>query len=191
MPEYRDLAGNPVPNPRGEQAVADRVRQATQPMNTAVNCEECGGNFFFLVRAEQFSGGGYGSMEYRSLTASPVELRMCPCGAPLTPAPAYAPGARTVQTARDAFFQSLALAKALRERRSADKLADRIVQETASRIDLEALKTALEIRIKALEDRNAFVPEVSLVQALGVPQTPTVSKSQAKREKVQKNPEIK
>jgi hypothetical protein len=161
MPQYRDAAGNLIEKvPTQDEYLANTGRPVG---STALVCTECQGNHFYLVHAEQWAGGGYGTMEYRSLTASPYSLRVCLCGALMPPQQTYQAGARSVQSARDQFFQSIIRAQERRLERSADKLGDKIAKSAATKQELEAVKKALEDRIAALEPKTTAAPAVSSV----------------------------
>jgi hypothetical protein len=43
-------------------------------------CPRCGGTWFYKVTVEQFSDGGYGSAQFRSLSMTPETAYICLCG---------------------------------------------------------------------------------------------------------------
>ena len=56
-------------------------RRVTPPMT----CPSCGSTHFIKALAEEFSNTGYGSAEFRSLTAGsqPLSVYVCLCGTPM------------------------------------------------------------------------------------------------------------
>ena len=63
---------------------------------------ECGSTFFYTTRAEQFSAGGYGTAEFRSMSQAPKTFLVCLCGRPAFPqAGSYAHGTQAAQAEKD------------------------------------------------------------------------------------------
>ena len=137
MPTYENQDGHT--QQKNSQQPVDRIARAVNPLNTPVECEECGGTYFYTTYAEQFAGSGYGSVEFRSLSASPMPIRICLCGHPLVPKQTVMGGSQQVQSARQAFFVSAGAAIEKRKKLRPDNLL-KVVAGTA---DLESLKNSL------------------------------------------------
>lgn len=119
----------------------------TPPINTPVACELCSSTWFYSIHAEQFTGGGYGSVEMRSITGNPVQMRICLCGNPLVPQAQNFGGSRALGT-RESFYMSANAAKKYRAKHSLDHVAE----IAASPKELEALQTELD-EVKAILTR--------------------------------------
>jgi len=119
MPHYEkdDNATSQGPGARTRTTTgAERLtsQSGSSPINTPITCEQCGSTFFYAVYAEQFAGGGYGPVEMSSLTANPIQVRICLCGNPIVPQPRTL-GGSTALGNRQEFYLS---AKKAKEHRS-------------------------------------------------------------------------
>jgi hypothetical protein len=74
-------------------------------------CDNCGGAYFYVVRAEQFQAGGYGESEFRSLTNAPKTVVVCLCGRPVAPRPANYVAGAAAKTAEEVFRKSIEAAR--------------------------------------------------------------------------------
>ena len=154
MPNNNDLtqrSGNPQP-PAGE-----RFTSQGSTLNTPIECR-CGSTFFFTVYAEEFAGGGYGSIEMRSLSNGPQVLRVCPCGEVYAPSKSAAGGARQVLNARDRFYDSIKKAKGFRDRVNPDAIA----RVTASKSEVDELRDRVDALEAALQEAKQSHPILSL-----------------------------
>jgi len=67
--------------PGKQTALVDRINDLQGRANTAMACPRCNGTWFYKVTVEQFSDGGYGSAQFRSLSMTPETAYVCLCGA--------------------------------------------------------------------------------------------------------------
>jgi hypothetical protein len=116
MSEYRSPAPSMPP-------LADRLRQQSNTLNTPMECEECTGTYFYDVPAHQYSRAGYGSVEFRQLTISPVPLRVCLCGHVVAPRPI---GGKLQVASTPAFLDAMVLAARARQKNSTATLAEAV-----------------------------------------------------------------
>jgi hypothetical protein len=135
----------------------ERLQQQQRTINTPAQCDKCGSTFFYTVHAEQFAAGGFGTVEFRSLTASPVPTRVCLCGTVLMSSRSAAGGSRTVLAAREAFYDSVNGAKHYKEKLTPDKIA----QATASRSEVESLKAQVDELTALIDQLTTKLSEIS------------------------------
>jgi hypothetical protein len=134
---------------KGRQNPAERIQRAVNPINTPIVCDECGSTYFYTAHAEQFAGGGYGSIEFRSITTSPQPIKVCLCGHPLVPKQASFGGSPDVLSARNSFYASAQAASERRKKSNPDKL----VKLLATREDLELLQKSLSETLERVTAR--------------------------------------
>lgn len=127
------------------------IRTGAPTINNPIACELCGSTWFYSIHAEQFSGGGYGSVEMRSITGNPVQMRICLCGNPIVPQSQNFGGSRALGS-RESFYMSAKSAKTYREKHSLDHVAE-IAASTeelqAAQAEIAEIKTILT-RVEAL-----------------------------------------
>lgn len=129
---------------------AERVSASLNPgVNTPIECEECGSTFFISSHANQYSGGGYGSAEYREITGSPIPVRVCLCGNPIIPTAQNFGGSRALGP-RQEFQLSANMAKNYRQKNQA--LLDQVAETTPSLQEHEELKAEFELIKAKLEE---------------------------------------
>lgn len=108
---------------------------------------DCGSTFFFIVRAEQFQAGGYGSAEFRSISNSPKTTLICLCGQPFTPKPAFVTRGTVAAAQEDAFRKSVESAQKYRK----DHSMNHIAEITVSPAELQEVETRVIELAKTLE----------------------------------------
>lgn len=123
------------------------IRTGPAQINTPIECEICGSTWFYSIHAEQFSGGGYGSVEMRSITGNPVQMRICLCGNPIVPQSQNFGGSRALGS-RESFYMSAKKAKTYREKHSLDHVAE----IAASTEELQAAQAEI-VEIKVILTR--------------------------------------
>jgi hypothetical protein len=156
LPSYRDLQGNEISSSSDGR---ERISRAIAPTSQSVICDRCGSSYFHTVYVEQFAGGGYGSMEFRSITGSPIPLRICVCGTVKSPENTYVPGSRAIVSAREELVKSLQDAKRYQDQNAASLLLDRVAKATASKNELTDLRNELNARIDRLESGTLSAPQ--------------------------------
>lgn len=141
--------------------VLERPR-GVAPINTPIECEVCGSEWFYSVHAEQFSGGGYGSVEMRSITGNPVQMRICLCGNPIVPQAQNFGGSRALGT-RESFFIAAKKAKANRKSITLDNVAE----IAASPSEIKELQQQLDdLKTQASEIQNLLIQVSELKQQI-------------------------
>jgi hypothetical protein len=55
----------------------ERMRTQQNALSTPYACERCGATYFTDAHAHQYSRAGYGTIEFRQLTVSPVPVKIC------------------------------------------------------------------------------------------------------------------
>lgn len=151
MPTYEN---QPQGAPSRQPLASERLAQSGT-LNQPIACEKCGGTYFYTVHAEQFAGGGYGSVEFRSVTPSPYPLRICLCGYPLMPKIQATGGAQQIQTARSQFVAALQIAQKLLKALTPEKLSEGAI----TKLDLEQLKEELGRDLDKLKEQLGTKPE--------------------------------
>lgn len=134
----------PVPN----NPIADRISAKQAEINKPMACEKCGSTYFFELDANQWAGGGFGTVEFRLLSISSVRVKVCLCGHIVPPTPqATQYSARA--TGHLDFPESAARAVEFREKNGVQGL----VQVAASRSELEQVKGQLEALKSDVEEK--------------------------------------
>ena len=65
---------------RVQTSAAERMESLNSKVGTPMTCSHCGGTFFYKVNAEQYSDGGYGTAQFRSLSMATEAFYVCLCG---------------------------------------------------------------------------------------------------------------
>jgi len=185
MPTYEHQENNENQKRGVQQNPTDRISRAVNPMNTPIECEECGGTYFYTTYAEQFAGSGYGSVEFRSLSPSPMPIRICLCGHPLVPKQTAQGGSQVTLSNRQAFFNSASAAVDRRKKLRPDNL----LKVVASQADFESLRSSMSDtqikilgRIEELEDKLKMVETKTKAEQVleTTPEAPRITKKSGK-----------
>lgn len=177
MPDGRQP---PPMQPLRERLAAQQTRQ-----DEPLVCDTCGSTFFFHIHVHQYSKPtGYMSTELRTITITPIPVRVCLCGNIVPPAGSSAIGS---PSERSAFQASVELVREFTAKADPNQL----VKSLASIKELESLRAdllAMRIRIDALQSAAAAqvveTPEISdekldeLVRAPQIASNPTGKKKQ-------------
>lgn len=139
--------------------VLERPR-GVAPINTPIECEVCGSEWFYSVHAEQFSGGGYGSVEMRSITGNPVQMRICLCGNPIVPQAQNFGGSRALGT-RESFYIAAKKAKANRKAVTLDHVAE-IAASPSEIKDLQRQLDDLALQAAEIKSLVSQIAEIKL-----------------------------
>jgi hypothetical protein len=156
--------------------LADRLRAAQTRADLPLECEKCGGTFFFLTHVFQYSKPtGYQSVELRQLSITPVPVRQCLCGNLVPPSASSTHGSTSE---RSAFQASLELAG--KRRNSSDP--NELVKSLASIAELSELKDQLrhlkdEIGNKLIEIEQ----QIHIVRSSKTTTTPVPTKKENKK----------
>jgi hypothetical protein len=165
MPNERPLPPPAIP-------VQERMSAKQKELNTPMVCTTCGSSYFIEVPANQWATGGFGSVEFRLLSISGMNIKMCLCGEPIGPSPQGGSfGARSL--AHMDFPESLRLAKEYRAKNTFKGIAEVV----ASKRELDDVKHELEglrdLITKQLAELEASLPkDVAPEAVLPAPETP-------------------
>ncbi len=134
---------------REPTSFADRVQASTLggKANVPMACPACGSTFFIKLSAEQFSDGGYGTAQFRSLSNSPESAYVCLCGRLVDIKESVGRG-QEGQHARFVSAVAVALSAQLKQDNKFKELSTQVasVDDLASlRADVEYLKQCVEL----------------------------------------------
>jgi hypothetical protein len=150
MPDGRQP---PPIQPLRERLAAQQTRQ-----DEPLVCEDCGSTFFFHVHVHQYSKPtGYMSTELRTITITPIPVRICLCGNIIPPAGSSAIGS---PSERSAFQASAELVR----KRIDNGNPNQLVKSLASIQELESLRAEVKSLREEINQRNS--PEFSLESPL-------------------------
>lgn len=135
--------------------IEERLRNRHNTLNTPMACPDCGSTFFLSDHARQYSGAGYGTVEFRDLSITPMQVRVCLCGKVIPPSPDGNLLRGAAGTEREAFYQSIQLADEARAKRDPKKLLDAV----AAKRELDDALARLDELSKRLEEMQARLQE--------------------------------
>lgn len=125
--------------------------------NEKLFCSVCGGSFFHMLRAEQYSAGGYGSAEFRSMSAAPKSVLLCiGCSTPVTPKPSYYGKGTAADLAEQEFRQSIEVGQKHRK----DNSIQNVAKIAASATELQDLKDLVSDIKKSIDTESVVVPTI-------------------------------
>ena len=140
---------------REPTSFADRVQASGLggKANVPMACPSCGSTFFIKLSAEQFSDGGYGTAQFRSLSNSPESAYVCLCGRLVETKESVGRGMEG-QHARFVSAVAVALAAQIKHASEFNVLA----KHTASVEDIEALKADIQWLKQSVELLSGQTP---------------------------------